>query len=140
MSLPTITVEARPPAFDPAFETNSITVLDRDTLARSEERELNGVFRGLPGVILQTPGSRGTLSSLFVRGASAGLGQLSFDGVPLYSAVNGAFNLATVPVDALERVEIVRGASLWEPGPRGRYPAPEPRCPGRRGLPASRRG
>jgi hypothetical protein len=31
-TLPTITVEARPPAFDPA-ETNSITVLDRDTLA-----------------------------------------------------------------------------------------------------------
>jgi hypothetical protein len=32
VTLPTITVEARPPAFDPA-ETNSITVLDRDTLA-----------------------------------------------------------------------------------------------------------
>ena len=114
VSLPTITVEARSPAFDPAFEINSITVLDRDTLARSEERELNGVFRGLPGVILQTPGSRGSLSGLFVRGASAGLGQLSFDGVPLYSSLNGIFNLSTVPVDALERVEIVRGAS----GPR----------------------
>jgi hypothetical protein len=47
-----MTVEARSPVFDPAFETNSITVLDRDTLARSEERELNGVFRGPPGVIL----------------------------------------------------------------------------------------
>ena len=114
MSLPTITVEARPPAVDPPFEINSATVLDRDTLARSEKRELNGVFRGLPGVILQTPGSRGSLSGLFVRGASAGLGQLNFDGVPLYSSLNGIFNLATVPVDALERVEIVRGAS----GPR----------------------
>ncbi|MGH8575743.1 MAG: TonB-dependent receptor [Gammaproteobacteria bacterium] len=114
MTLPTITVEAGPPAFDPAFEINSVTVLDRDTLASSEERDLNGVLRGLPGVILQRPGSRGTFSNLFVRGASAGLGQLSFDGVPLYSSVNGIFNLSTVPVDALERVEIVRGAS----GPR----------------------
>jgi TonB-dependent Receptor Plug Domain len=105
--LPTITVEARRPAFEPAFEINSVTVLDRDTLARSEERELNGVLRGLPGVILQTPGSRGTLSSLFVRGVSAGLGQLSFDGVPLYSSVNGAFNLATVPADAT--------AAFWSP-------------------------
>ena len=75
---------------------------------------MRGVLRGLPGVILQTPGSRGTLGSLFLRGASAGLGQLSFDGVPLYSAVNGFLNLSSVPVDALERVEIVRGAS----GPR----------------------
>jgi vitamin B12 transporter len=72
------------------------------------------VLRGLPGITLQSPGQRGTLSSLFVRGASAGLGQLSFDGVPLYSSMNGVFNLSTVPVDALGRVEIVRGAS----GPR----------------------
>jgi len=105
---------ARSRACPLAFETNSITVLDRDTLARSEERELNGVFRGLPGVILQTPGSRGSLSTLFVRGASAGLGQLSFDGVPLLGELTGAFNLSGVPADALERVEIVRGAS----GPR----------------------
>jgi vitamin B12 transporter len=114
VTLPTITVEARSPAFDPAFEINSVTVLDRDTLARSEERELNGVLRGLPVVILQTPGSRGTLSNLIVRGASAGFGQLSFDGVPLFGELTGAFNLSTIPVDALERVEIVRGAS----GPR----------------------
>jgi outer membrane cobalamin receptor len=111
VTLLTITVEARSPAFDPAFEINSVTILDRDTLASSEERELKGVLRGLPGVTLQSPGSRGNLSSLFVRGASAGLGQLSFDGVPLYSSVNGIFNLSTVTVDALERVEIVRGAS-----------------------------
>jgi hypothetical protein len=42
VTLPTITVEARSPAFDPAFEINSVTVLDRDTLARSEERDLRG--------------------------------------------------------------------------------------------------
>jgi outer membrane cobalamin receptor len=51
------------------------------------------------------PGGRGTLSSLFVRGASAGLGQLSLDGVPLFSSVTGAFNLSTFPAEALERVE-----------------------------------
>jgi vitamin B12 transporter len=118
VTLPTITVEARSPAFEPAFEINSVTVLDRDTLARSEERELNGVLRGLLGVVLQTPGSRGTLSSLFVRGASAGLGQLSFDGVPLFGSVTGAFNLSTFPAEALERVEVVRGASAPRYGSR----------------------
>lgn len=44
-------------------------------------------------MILQTPGSRGSLSRLFVRGASAGLGQLNFDGVPLLGELTGAFNL-----------------------------------------------
>lgn len=116
--LPTITVEARSGTFDPTLEINSITVLDRDSLARSEERDVNGVFRGLPGVTLQTPGSRGTISSLFVRGASAGQGQLSFDGIPLYSSINGAFNLSAIPLDALERIEIVRGASAPRYGSR----------------------
>src|SRR5919198_4362701 len=41
VTLPTITVEARSPAFEPAFEINSVTVLDRDTLVRSDERDLN---------------------------------------------------------------------------------------------------
>ncbi len=68
VTLPTITVEARSPAFDPAFEINSVTVFDRDTLARSEEQALNGVLRGLPGVTLQSPGQRGTLSSLSCAG------------------------------------------------------------------------
>ncbi|MGH8569744.1 MAG: TonB-dependent receptor plug domain-containing protein, partial [Gammaproteobacteria bacterium] len=114
VTLPTMTVEARRPDFDPAFEIGTITVLDRETLAHSEERDLNGIFRGLPSMNLQIPGSRGTLSTLFVRGASSGLGQLTFDGIPLYSSVNGGFNLSSFPADALERIEVVRGAS----GPR----------------------
>ncbi|MGH8472729.1 MAG: TonB-dependent receptor plug domain-containing protein [Gammaproteobacteria bacterium] len=59
----------------------------------------------------KTAGSRGTFSNRFVRRASAGLGQLSFDGVPHLGEFTGAFSLSSVPVDALERVEIVRGAS-----------------------------
>ncbi len=114
VTLPTITVEAPQPAFRPSLEVNSVTTLDRDTLSKSEERDLNGVVLGLPGVALQTFGNRGNLSTLFVRGASSGLGQISFDGVPLYSSVNGAFNLSTFPADALERIEVMRGAS----GPR----------------------
>jgi vitamin B12 transporter len=93
-------------------------------------------------VILQTPGSRGSLSGLFVRGASAGLGQLSFDGVPLYGLVNGIFNLSAVPVDALERVEIVRGASGPRYGSRalGGVIRLQSRDAPKTGLPASRRG
>ncbi len=47
-----------------------------------------------------------------------GLGQLSFDGVPLFGSVTGAFNLSTFPAEALERVEVVRGASAPRYGSR----------------------
>ncbi len=93
------------------------TLLDRVDLERSEERDLNGVIRGLPGVSLQAT-VRTALSGLFVRGASAGLGQLSFDGVPLYSSTTGAFNLTGVLVDALQSVDVVRGAAAPRYGSR----------------------
>jgi outer membrane cobalamin receptor len=86
-------------------------MLGRSDLAASEERELNGVLRGLPGVTLHKAGSGTTLSSLFLRGASSGLGQITLDGIPLFSSLTGTFNLSTIPADALERVEVVRGAS-----------------------------
>lgn len=118
VTLPAITVSAHPVPFDPGMETSSVTVLDRDTLSRSGERDLDGVLRGLPGITLQMPGGRGKLSTFIGCGASAGLGQLSFDGVPLYGTVNGGFNLATFPAEALEGVEVVRGASAPRYGSR----------------------
>jgi outer membrane cobalamin receptor len=118
ITLPAMIIEERRPASDLAAESSSRTVLERATLAQSEERDLNSVFRGLPGVSMQIVGSRGQLSTLFVRGASSGLGQLVFDGVPLYSPLTNSFNLAPIPTDALERVEVVRGASSPRYGSR----------------------
>jgi outer membrane cobalamin receptor len=113
ITLPEITVVGHPPS-DPVKEATSATVLERPDLAASEERELNGVLRGLPGVTLHKGGSGTTGSSLFLRGASSGLGQIMLDGIPLFSTATGTFMLYPVPADALERVEVVRGAS----GPR----------------------
>jgi outer membrane cobalamin receptor len=110
-TLPAVIVTAPRFVPDSVTETSSATVLNRADLAVSEERDLNGVLRGLPGVTLHKAGSGTTLSSLFVRGASSGLGQITLDGIPLFSSLTGSFNLATLPADALERVEVVRGAS-----------------------------
>lgn len=109
--LPTVIVAARRVPSDPVTEASSSTVLERADLSMSEERELNGVLRGLPGVTLQKAGSGSTLSTLFLRGASSGLGQWMLDGIPMFSSSTGAFNLSTIPADALERVEVVRGPS-----------------------------
>jgi outer membrane cobalamin receptor len=118
ITLPTMSVVERRAASDLAAESSSRTVLDRATLARSEERDLKEVFRGLSGVIEQIVGNRGSPSTLFVRGVSSGLGQLVFDGIPLYSSFTNGFTLATIPIDALERVEVVRGASSPRYGSR----------------------
>lgn len=85
-------------------------MLDRDTLLQSEKRELTGELRGLPGVTLLSSGVRGT-SVFSLRGASSGLGQFMLDGIPMYSTATGFYNLTALLADALERIEVVRGAS-----------------------------
>ena len=107
--LPAVEVVARHPDYDPAIRSASVTVLDREVLEISDERDLNGVLRGLPGVTLRKTGSGTTLSTLFVRGMTSGQGLVIVDGIPMYSAVTTGFNLSTIPVDALDRIEVVRG-------------------------------
>jgi len=96
-----------------------VTVVERAKLGSSEERNLNGVLRGLPGVTLHRAGSGTTSSSVSVRGVNSGLGQFTLDGIPLYSGTSGVFNLSAWPADALERIEVVRGATATRYGGRG---------------------
>src|SRR5437867_9695820 len=68
ITLPTMTVEERRPASSLAEESSSRTVLDRATLARAEECDLKGIFRGLPGVTRYIVGKG--LELLTVRAAT----------------------------------------------------------------------
>lgn len=117
--LPTLTVTAPRGPSDPVPAASSVTVVERATLESSEERDLNGVLRGLPGVTLHRAGSGTTLSSVLIRGVNSGQGQFTLDGIPLYSGVSGAFNLSAWPADALERIEAVRGVTASRYGGRG---------------------
>ena len=108
--LPPMIVKGAPTPISPAAEATSTTILHRDELAATDESDLNKVLRGLPSMTVLTT-SRGAGGGLFLRGASAGLGQLLLDGIPLYSATTSIFNLDGLSPELLERVEIVRGAS-----------------------------
>jgi outer membrane cobalamin receptor len=73
IDLPDITVVGHPPS-DPVKEVSGVTALDRAALSMSEERDLNGVLRGLPGLTLHRLGGGTAMSSVFVRGISSGRG------------------------------------------------------------------
>ncbi len=117
--LPTLTVTAPREPSDLVPAASSVTVVERATLESSGERDLNGVLRGLPGLTLHRAGSGTTLSAVSLRGVQSGQGQFTLDGIPLYSGVSGAFNLSAWPADALERIEVVRGATATRYGGRG---------------------
>lgn len=86
----------------------SVTVLDGDDLERSESRDLLETLADVPGVTVVQTGSRGGVTSLFVRGGESDHNLVLVDGIEVNRG-GGAFDFANLTIDGVERVEIVRG-------------------------------
>ena len=86
-----------------------VTVFDRATLDRSEGRSLVEVLSQAPGLQFSANGGLGKSSSLFVRGLEARHVLLLIDGVRVGSATLNTPSLDNLPLDTIERIEIVRG-------------------------------
>jgi outer membrane receptor protein involved in Fe transport len=90
----------------------SVTVLERDDIARLSVRSVPDLLRSVPGVqVVQTaPGS----FVVALRGTAGLNGNnviVLLDGVPLNNALDAELNwgLFPVSVDSIERIEVVRG-------------------------------
>lgn len=87
----------------------SITVFDRADIERLQAQSLLELLRGVPGVALSNNGGAGKVSSVFVRGTEARHVLLLIDGVRVGSATSGTPAFQDLPLEQIERIEIVRG-------------------------------
>ncbi|MEO8938272.1 MAG: TonB-dependent receptor [Burkholderiaceae bacterium] len=86
-----------------------VTVIDREMLDRIEGRTLVEVLSQAPGVQFSSNGGLGKPSSLFVRGLEARHVLLLVDGVRVGSATLNTPSFDNLPLDLIDRIEIVRG-------------------------------
>ncbi len=86
-----------------------VTVLDRAALERSEGRSLVEVLSQAPGLQFTNNGGLGKPSSVFIRGLESRHVLLLIDGVRVGSATLNAASFDNLPLDAIERIEIVLG-------------------------------
>lgn len=89
-----------------------------------ETEAYRGHFRTLPDLISQQPGVNlrqygglGQLSTMSIRGSSAEEVLVLLDGIPLNTGEGGSVDLSTIPMDALERFEVIRGGGGTVYGP-----------------------
>lgn len=94
-----------------------VTVIDRDTLSRAGQTSLRELLAQQPGVQMSSNGSYRSNTNVFLRGASATQTILLVDGVRVGSATNGGLSLETIPLESIERIEILRGAASALYGP-----------------------
>jgi len=85
------------------------TVLDRADIERATGRTLPELLAQQPGVQFASNGGLGKTSSVFLRGLESRHTLLLIDGVRYGSATTGTPNWDNIPLDDIERIEIVRG-------------------------------
>jgi vitamin B12 transporter len=87
----------------------AVEVIDRGDIERSQARSLPDLLRGRAGINLVNQGGAGKLSTLFLRGAESDHTLFLIDGIRVGSSTSGLTALQDIPVELIERVEIVRG-------------------------------
>ncbi len=98
-----------------------VSVIDRAALDRAPGRTLAELLAGYAGIQFSSNGGLGKTASLFMRGLEARHTLLLVDGVRVGSATVGSPSLDNLPLEAVERIEIVRGpmSSLYGNGAMG---------------------
>ncbi len=91
--------------------TQSVTVITADDIQKSSAVTAAEVIERTAGADVKDYGSKGSLSSINLRGANAEQVLILLDGRRLNSASAGGFDMADLPVllEDVERIEIVRG-------------------------------
>jgi len=85
------------------------TVLTRDDIEARQARSLEDLLAGVDGVAISNSGGPGKLTSFFVRGTDADQLLVLVDGVRIGSATAGTAALQNLPVELIDRIELVRG-------------------------------
>jgi vitamin B12 transporter len=88
---------------------STATVIDNEQIRASGKRSVAEILRTVPGVEIAQSGDVGRLTSVFLRGAESDQTLILIDGVRVNSGADGAFDLADLRLDLIERIEIVKG-------------------------------
>ena len=88
---------------------SSVTVIEREDIERSQARTLDELLVAVEGVAIARQGGIGQPTSVYVRGGESDHVLWMIDGVRIGSVTTGIPALQDLPLDTVERIEIVRG-------------------------------
>lgn len=93
----------------PLTETGvSATVITPEQIEARKVTRVEEMLRTVPGIVVNQTGGRGGITNLYMRGGNANMSQALLNGIRLNDA-GGTFDWATLTLDNVERLEVVRG-------------------------------
>ena len=94
---------------------SSVTVIDRKQIEQKQFRLLPDALRQVPGLVIADRGTAGSVNGIFLRGTNSDQTLVVIDGRPMPANLAGLYNIETMSLDNVERIEVLRGpaASLY---------------------------
>jgi len=87
----------------------SVTVITAEQIAQKQVNDLRELLTSISGIDMTNSGGMGKATSMFMRGTSSSHVLVMIDGIKIGSATNGNIAFQHIPVNQIERIEIVRG-------------------------------
>jgi len=101
-----ITAKGQQSLNDVAATSHVITQKD---IKESQSSDIVALLDSVSGISITRNGSRGTVSSTFIRGADSSQIIVLVDGIRVGSATLGSTELGHIPLEFVERIEVVKG-------------------------------
>jgi vitamin B12 transporter len=90
-----------------------VTIINRQEIERAGSRNLSQLLTEQGGIYINGAASNpGKDKSVYVRGGRVEHTLITIDGVPVYDAsgIGSNFDIRNIPIDAVERIEILKGS------------------------------
>jgi len=87
---------------------STVSVIGADEIREKGAQNLLEVFREVPGLAITQAGRRGGATGLFMRGGDSDYTLVMIDGIQV-NQFGGYFDIASLPADGVDEVEVVRG-------------------------------
>lgn len=84
-------------------------ILNTVDIETAQIKDIPALLDRIPGISVRDSGGRGSTTGVFLRGTQSGQTIVLIDGVRVGSATLGAATLNSYPVEAIERIEVVKG-------------------------------
>lgn len=93
----------------------TVTIIDEKEISNGGFRSLEEVLRIVSGIEIAQTGSKGHLSSAFLRGSNTNHTLILLNGIPLNEPSSYSFDLSKIPIHSVERIEILKGpqSAIW---------------------------
>lgn len=88
---------------------SDVTVISREDIEKGTGRTVAELLARVAGVQMSSNGGLGKTSSIFIRGTESRHVLLLVDGVRMGSATAGQANFDNIPLESIERIEVLKG-------------------------------